>query len=402
VEQTQKALSAKSAPDCFTRPASRAGLFALLQANVLDLACRIRYNSVKPSKEKPAMKRFPLLRQFLIAYVFVIIVWTGTAFASDAVRFTGAPCDTPPVMHCQETGCKGSISTEGGPVMEQKTGRKYFLDYPCDLKKGEKVTFVLSLHGAGSYGNWQRHYFPIFDYKDRNRLVIATPFSPTRIWSASDDEYLQDIVTSVIEQLGKNNIKAFWLVGHSQGGLTSSRIVCSEFFKDKVDGFVSLSGGRVGGNPQRGTSFGNLTPPPGGAPRGNLTPAAPPSCDFSHIFETGEHEMQNDLAGLPPSSVWAQKYHCGPRQGHADIVDTKAGYVYDGTRQNPGSVGWGLLPRPGTAKVYVYPKCADGRIVADVVRLDKGHTEGLEPKVTEEIVKLMLSAGGGKLQKGFR
>jgi uncharacterized protein YneF (UPF0154 family) len=32
--------------------------------------------------------------------------------------------------------------------------------------------------------------------------------------------------------------------------------------------------------------------------------------------------------------------------------------------------------------------------------MDKGHTEGLEPKITEEIVKLMLSARGGKIQQG--
>jgi hypothetical protein len=47
----------------------------------------------------------------------------------------------------------------------------------------------------------------------------------------------------------------------------------------------------------------------------------------------------------------------------------------------------------------VYPRCRDGRVVADVVRLEKGHTEGLEPNVTEELVKLMLSARGGKLQQ---
>ena len=35
-------------------------------------------------------------------------------------------------------------------------------------------------------------------------------------------------------------------------------------------------------------------------------------------------------------------------------------------------------------------------MVADVVRLDKGHTEGLEPKVTEELIKLMVLASGGK------
>jgi hypothetical protein len=50
--------------------------------------------------------------------------------------------------------------------------------------------------------------------------------------------------------------------------------------------------------------------------------------------------------------------------------------------------------------VFVYRGCRDGRVVADVVRIDKGHTEGLEPKITEEIVKLMLSARGGKIQHG--
>jgi hypothetical protein len=39
-------------------------------------------------------------------------------------------------------------------------------------------------------------------------------------------------------------------------------------------------------------------------------------------------------------------------------------------------------------------------VVADVVRIDKGHTEGLEPRITEELVKLMLSARGGKIQQG--
>ena len=31
-------------------------------------------------------------------------------------------------------------------------------------------------------------------------------------------------------------------------------------------------------------------------------------------------------------------------------------------------------------------------MVADVVRLDKGNTEGLEPQVTEAIVRMMMAA----------
>jgi hypothetical protein len=179
--------------------------------------------------------------------------------------------------------------------------------------------------------------------------------------------------------------------------------VCSDFFKTKVDGFLSLSGGRIGGAAPRAANAG---PPAGSIPpaatAGRGTPAGagrggpPPdtSCDFSHIYTTGEHE----IAGLPSASARADKYGCGAQKKQDEITDEKAGYVYDRGRQNPGTKQWGLLPRPGKASVFVYPDCKDNRVVADVVRLDKGHTEGLEPRVTEELVKMLLAARGGKIQ----
>ena len=45
-----------------------------------------------------------------------------------------------------------------------------------------------------------------------------------------------------------------------------------------------------------------------------------------------------------------------------------------------------------------YPNGRDRRVIADVVRLDKGRTECLEPRVTEELIKLMVSAAGGKVR----
>ncbi len=176
------------------------------------------------------------------------------------------------------------------------------------------------------------------DYKDKYRLVIATPNSPTRVWTEADDEYLHNIVNFVIEQIGKENIKAFWLVGHSQGGMTSNRIIRTDFFKDKVDGWLSLSGGRLGGNPGRGSFAGMAGAPgggrtgaPGAAPAGATgtgprgRPACwrysgygfvfgrpmrePPANDFSFIYETGQREM--DDKGLPETSVWAKKFSCG-------------------------------------------------------------------------------------------
>src|SRR5437762_560549 len=268
----------------------------------------------------------------------LVIGFARIASAQQFVQIAGAPCVTPPALHCPDADCTSDRVINQGPVTEMKTRRTFFLDYPCDLKPGEPVTFVLSLHGAGSYGNWQRHYFPILDYKDKYRLVIATPNSPTHVWSDVDDDYLHNIVDFVVEQIGRQNIKAFWLVGHSQGGLTSNRIVRTDYFKDKVDGWLSLSGGRLGGNPGRAATFGPpraATAPGAAAPGSNSSaPTAsaisaamaalrePPTADFSFIFTTGQREM--DEKGLPDSSTWAAKYSCGARSKPMEIVDTKA------------------------------------------------------------------------------
>ena len=326
-----------------------------------------------------------MLAMLLVAGLF------QEAHAQQPDRLMDAPC----------------AASTADPVSEPATGRTYLLDYPCDLQPGERVTFILNLHGGGSSGTWQRRYFPASDYTDSHRLVVVSPYSPTRSWSAGDDDYLQNIVSSVVEEVGRSSIEAFWLAGHSQGGATSRRLVCTEFFAGKVDGFLSLSGGRLGGAAPRATNAGRPAqagdPPP--APPANppaaaaATVAAPPvdpECDFSHIYAIGEHE----IGALPTTSSLAQRFGCGPRVARSDVVDTEPGQVHDGGRQNPGTPAWGLLPRPGYAEVFEFPSCSEGRMVADVVRIDKGHTEGLEPRITEELVRLMLSAGGGKIRAG--
>ena len=214
-------------------------------------------------------------------------------------------------------------------------------------------------------------------------------------------QYLQNIVTTVTEAVGKDNIRAFWLAGHSQGGLTSRRLICTEYFENKVDGFASLSGGRLGGAPQRSPNAGRprqADAPPPAAPAAAATPqAAPapvPACNLSHIYAIGEYE----IVSLPETSALATRYNCSARVRRDDVVDTEAGKTYNSSSQNPGTREWGLLPRPGTAQVYEYPGCDKGRVIADVVRMDKGHTEGFEPNIMDTIVSLMVSASGGKIQ----
>jgi len=295
---------------------------------------------------------------------------------------------------------------QAGNATDPTTHRGFLLDYPCDLKPGEKVVFILLLHGAGSSGQWVRQYFPASTYKEKYRLVVATPTAagggptPVRMWLAdADDLYLHDISEMVIGAVGRRNIKAFWLAGHSQGGLTVNRIVCDDYFRGKVDGWLSLSGGRIGSaplNPEffRGLSLKGFPPgagPPGGAPGVAVTPA----CDMNFVFATGEHE----ITSLPQSSPWADRYACGPKRREADLVDDEPGLVDAGPKPGPPNLAQGTTARPGTAEVFVYPNCRGGRLVADVLRLDKGHTEGLEPKVTERLVRFIVAAPGGRLQE---
>jgi hypothetical protein len=138
------------------------------------------------------------MKKISIALCALMGFVTTAALAQENVAIQGAVCATPPPLHCPDTECSGAMIINQGPVVEMKTRRTYFLDYPCDLKRGEPVTFILSLHGGGSYGNWQRHYFPLLDYKDKYRLVIATPNSPVRVWSDADDQYLQNIVEFIV------------------------------------------------------------------------------------------------------------------------------------------------------------------------------------------------------------
>lgn len=337
------------------------------------------------------------------------------ALAAPAAAATKAPlgvaCTTPPQERCSLAGCTGAPPTSLGNAVEPKTGQKFFLDYPCDLKPGEKVVFLLSFHGANGSANGHRHYFPAMDFKEKYRLVVATPTAimdkPARMWTDADDAQLQNIAELVIGAFGQRNIKAFWMVGHSQGGMGSNRVVCNDYFRSKVDGWMSLSGGRIG--PVKIVDgFG--PPRPAGAPAGPIPGAGtpfeirfgvsePPSCDVSYVFETGDQEI---VGSLPATSPWADKYGCKARVRRPDVVDTQPGLTGMGPLPPNlvASPAWGRQRRPGTAEVFVYPGCKGRRLVADVVRLDKGHTEGLEPKVTEELIKMIVAAPGGKLQQG--
>ena len=287
-------------------------------------------------------------------------------------------------------------------AVEPNSGRRYYLDYPDDSEGS--LTFLLNLHGGGSGGVWQRRYFPAHQYADAYRLVVAAPTArtrqPMRHWVAdADDTFLVDLVEQVYARFGAGSIRAFWLVGHSQGGMTANRLLHTPFFAERVDGWLSLSGGRIG-RAEIVEGFG----PPGRAEEREAMAGARgrafrqqtvPQTDFSFIFAIGQHE----IVSLPEASPWAEKYGAGKRVLESVIEDSEPGQVRDARWGDRSTPSWGREPRPGRAEIHVYPGARGGRVIADVVRLDKGHTEGLEPRITEEIVKLIVAAPGGKARE---
>jgi hypothetical protein len=297
------------------------------------------------------------MRRTMMLLAGVAALAAGPAAARELM---GVACSTPAPAHCADSGCTNADTANLGDAVETKSGRKFFLDYPCDLKPNEKVTFVLSLHGGGSIGNWQRHYFPLIDLKEKYRLVIATPSGTRNGWNPEmDDPYLRDIVSEVEGAVGKGNIKAFWLAGHSLGGQTSNRILTTDFFRSRLTGWVSLSGGRLGSKREEVRA----PIPTGSGGRADRRhrrrrarrarcgwPPTPRSCrtsPFSHIYETGEHELT--AAGLPAGSQVGREAEVRRPGRPRTVVDAKAGYVQD-TRRSPTRTRSGAARRGRAAR----------------------------------------------------
>ena len=81
------------------------------------------------------------------------------------------------------------------------------------------------------------------DFKEKYRLVIATPSGSNNGWNpALDDEYLRNIVDLMYREVGPQNVKAFWLAGHSLGALFGSLVLFTKpgMFQNYILGSPSL------------------------------------------------------------------------------------------------------------------------------------------------------------------
>ena len=107
------------------------------------------------------------LKRLLTVLLGVSLCSAFSALAQEAHTLLGTNCAAPPLWHCPDKDCESSVVTQQGANVEPQTRRTFFLDCPSDYKPGDKVNILLSLHGGGSYANWQRNYFPAMDFKDK-------------------------------------------------------------------------------------------------------------------------------------------------------------------------------------------------------------------------------------------
>ena len=335
----------------------------------------------------------------LLAMVSVMLALTGYANAQkQPIRLAGAACSKPQVLHCPEKDCTTEMVTNGGPVVEPKTGRNYFLDYPCDLKKKKKVTFILSLHGGGSYGNWQRHYFPLLDYVDKYRLVVATPFSPRRVPSDTSTCRHRDFV---VEQPASSTSKrAGWR--DIRRGTDSKRLMRRIFrtvmlgqywrarwFKAREVRAAILA---VPAVVRRGK-------PPGSD---NRTPSRPaemrlvamlglPSGFFAHYIRV----TLAASTGLPATRA-GTAVKCGSRPADG-VGDTRAGYITSARKANPILCGIQGAPARRWLSITVAKTAGSRRCI----RIAKDYSRDSNQSYRKSS-KRMLSAKGARSNRRVR
>jgi hypothetical protein len=178
---------------------------------------------------------------------------------------TGDPKGTGPVVSIPDTACGPAAGLDAfvqgtgipgpGSPNVKIGGKDVILSYPCGLKEGAHVTFILNLHGTmpdETLKTYQHGYFSAHKLVNSHNLIVATPKSesPVGQWGNMDGgvdvPHLYEVVKWVYDKFSKFQIAGMWIGGHSWGSMFAKQFVCDAMFKDKVRGVIGMSGGPTG------------------------------------------------------------------------------------------------------------------------------------------------------------
>ena len=271
-------------------------------------------------------------RTLLMMPILALAPIASMAAAEEPFRFEGTTCTPAAYLHCPDTECSAATVINQGNVVEMKTRRTYFLDYPCDLKAGEKVTFILA--------------------PPRRRFVreLAAPLLPAARLQGrapAGDRHAELADARVVR--GRRPVPAehrrlrhradrrrehqVFLAGRTLAGRHDLEPADSHRLLQDQGRRLAEPVGRPPGRqsrPQRdlrahatrdhrsGAGRAGAAAPGSTGPGSSSFAAAmaalrePPDADLSFIYTTGEREV--DEKGVPETSDWATKYACGARR----------------------------------------------------------------------------------------
>ena len=202
-------------------------------------------------------------------------------------------------------------------------GRDVVLSYPCDLREGAHVTFILNLHGTmpdEALKTYQHGYFSAHKLATSHRLIVATPMSksPLGQWGNGDGgvdaPHLYEVVQWVYDHFGKFQIAGMWIGGHSWGSMFAKRFVCDPMFEGKVRGVIGMSGGAT---------------------------LADATCApfISQIHTNGE--LEGGESGVPDQTSVAGAHGCDARLAPVDIGNGQM--LYEWPNCDPGFVHFNFV-----------------------------------------------------------
>jgi hypothetical protein len=269
---------------------------------------------------------------------------------------SGDPNGTGPVVSIPDTACGPAAGLDAfvqgtgipgpGSPNVKIGGKDVVLSYPCGLKEGAHVTFILNLHGTmpeETLKTYQHGYFSAHKLANSHKLIVATPKSesPVGQWGNMDGgvdvPHLYEVVKWVYDKFSKFQISGMWIAGHSWGSMFAKQFVCDAMFKDKVRGVIGMSGGPTG--------------------------VAGCASYVSQIHTVGDKE--GGESGVPDQTIDATAHGCA-------------------ARLPPKDIGNGQM-------LYEWPNCNRGRVHFNFVMGNHEHITAIDDPVVLYIVNAIKS-----------
>ena len=147
-------------------------------------------------------------------------------------------------------GTGGTVFSAEPPLVLDEDERPAMVAIPFDYDPTKSHPLVVLLHGAGVFGGLQANFWQMFNVIDEKQFVFVYPDGIDGVWNATqaccdptgevdDVGYISGLIEEA-QQVYNIDAKRVYLMGHSNGGFMSYRMVCER--SDLITAIVTLAG----------------------------------------------------------------------------------------------------------------------------------------------------------------